>query len=538
MSGRDDDLSNTYEQMSKLTRTQLLRAAAGSAAGLSVLGLAACGGDDGGEEQAQEGGGAPKRGGMVQVSFSDASTKESLDPALSTLTNDSFYTGQIYEGLTVVDTEWNAHPVLAESWEPNGDATEWTFTLRQGVKFHDGSPFTAKDAAYSLGRLVDEEFGSPLFSRLEPSLAKEGITAPDDGTLVLKLKRPDSLMPLALTARHAMIVKDGTTEFNLDTAVGTGPFKIKRFQPGRGWEVEKNAAYWEKGLPYLDGIRGVVIGEQSTKVQSVVSGQSHLADPIDYSAASTVQGAGAAGLLEIKGSTYLLVAMDQTKEPFTDERVVDAIKMAVDRKKILQAVFQNYGDVSADVPVPPNDPFYPTDLTGEQDIEGAKALLAEAGHPDGIDLELITSASYGGMVDLAVAFAQVVEPAGIRVKIKQWSPDTYWDQVWLVKPMYVSYYTRRHPNEILSVTYASNAPWNEAKLKNKELDDLLAQGLATTDEEEQKTIYQQALKLVADKHGTAIPAFVSKLWVKKNNLKGDEYDLSRGVVARKAYLES
>jgi peptide/nickel transport system substrate-binding protein len=186
--------------------------------------------------------------------------------------------------------------------------------------------------------------------------------------------------------------------------------------------------------------------------------------------------------------------------------------------------------------VQPDEFYYPSDLSTEQDIEGAKALLAEAGYPNGIDVELHTSDSYGGMVDLAVAFQQVVEPAGIRVKVNQGSPDTYWDQVWLVKPMYVSYYTRRHPNEILSITYASKAPWNECKLKNPTLDDLLSQALRTTDEEEQKAIYQDALREVNDKHGTSIPAFVSKLWVKKNNVQGEELELSRGMIMKRAYI--
>jgi peptide/nickel transport system substrate-binding protein len=529
----------TDEFLDRLTRVELLRRGAGFAVGTSMLGslAAACGGgEEGTGTGGEEAGGAPKKGGVIQISFSDSSTDESLDPAISELNNDSFYTGQIYEGLTVADTDWEVHPVLAESWEPNADATEWTFTLRQGVTFHDGTPVTSKDAAYSIGRLLDEKVGSPLFSRLQPSLDPGGIATPDDQTLVLTLKRPDSLMPLALSARHAMIVKEGTTEFSVQTAIGTGPFKVKSFRPGQSWEVERNPSYWEQGLPYLDGLRGIVIGEQSTKVQSVTAGQAHIADPIDYSAASTVQGSSAAELLEFKGSTYLLIAMDQRKAPFDDERVVDAIKKAVDRDQVLQAVFQGYGDVTADVPVPPDDPFYPTDLDPAQDIEGAKQLLADAGYPDGIDVELITSASYGGMVDLAVAFQQVVEPAGIRVKINQWSPDTYWDQVWLVKPMFVSYYTRRHPNEILSITYASNAPWNECKLENPTLDDLLSQGLRTTDPDEQTQIYQDALREVADKHGTSIPAFVSKLWVKKKNVKGEELELSRGMLMKRAYL--
>lgn len=530
MADFDDDLVTR-----EITRWQLLKGAAGLAAGASVLGIAGCGGEEGtGGDTGGTATGEVKRGGILQVSFSDSSTDESLDPAISELNNDSFYTGQIYEGLTVADTDWGVHPVLAEKWEANEDATEWTFTLRQGVKFHDGTPFTSKDAAYSISRLLDEDLGSPLFSRLEPSLDSDGVAAPDDATLVLTLKRPDSLMPLALSARHAMIVKDGTTDFSVADALGTGPFKVKSFNPGQSWEVEKNPSYWESGVPYLDGIRGVVIGEQATKVQSVTSGQAHIADPINYSAASTVS--GNAEILEFKGATYLLVAMDQTKEPFTDERVVDAIKMAVNREQVLQTVFQGYGDVTADVPVPTDDFFYPASLSTEQDIEGAKALLAEAGYANGIDLELHTSDSYGGMVDLAVAFQQSVEPAGIHVKINQGSPDTYWDQVWLVKPMYVSYYTRRHPNEILSITYASKAPWNECKLKDPELDDLLSEGLKTTDREAQKQIYQDALSLVNDKHGTSIPAFVSKLWIKKKNVRGEELELSRGMIMKRAYI--
>src|SRR5919199_562967 len=161
----------------RLTRADFLKAAGGTAAGITILGLAGCGGGGGGG--GAQGGGAPKRGGMLQVSFSDASTKENLDPGLTTLTNDSFYTGQIYEGLTVADTEWNVHPVLAEKWTANSDVTEWTFNLRQGVKWHDGSDFTSKDVAYTLGRVLDEKFGSPPFSRLHPSLSKEGVSTPD-----------------------------------------------------------------------------------------------------------------------------------------------------------------------------------------------------------------------------------------------------------------------------------------------------------------------------------------------------------------------
>jgi peptide/nickel transport system substrate-binding protein len=229
--------------------------------------------------------------------------------------------------------------------------------------------------------------------------------------------------------------------------------------------------------------------------------------------------------------------MDSTKEPFNDERVRMAIKLAVDRQKVVDTAYQGYGTTTSDVPVPADDPYFPDEIgERDQDIDEAKRLLAEAGHPNGIDVELFTSQAFAAMVDLAQAFEQLVRPAGIRVKIKQWPADTFWDQVWLVKPMYTSYYTRRHPNESLSITYTSSAPWNESKLKSKELDDLVAKGLATADEDEQQQVYQDALEIVANEAGTSIPAFINRLHVAKKNVKGVELGLQTAMLVKKAYL--
>jgi peptide/nickel transport system substrate-binding protein len=535
MTRRDDDLLSPYERHA-LTRRELLKVAAGTAAGMSVLGLAACGGDEG--EPQQEAGGAPRRGGILQIAISDTGgPKENLDPAVQTNVNDGIYTDLLYDALTVADENFEVHPVLAESWEPNADVTEWTFKLRQGVTWHDGKPLTSRDAAYSISRQLDEKLGSGIYDRLSQSLDKEGIQTPDDATLVLRLKRPDSLIPLTLSARQARLVQDGTKDFS--KGIGTGAFTLKSFSPARSWDLQRNERYWDEGFPLLDGVRGVVITEQSTKVQSVVSGESHVSDNIDFSAAATVRGNPNVELLEFKNATYLLVAMDSTKPPFDDERVRMALKIAVDRERLIETAYQGYGEPTSDVPVPSTDPFFPDEVgIREQDVDQAMQLLADAGYPDGIDVELITSQAYGAMVDLAVAYQQVVEPAGIRVKIKQWPADTFWDQVWLVKPMYTSYYTRRHPNEALSITYTSNAPWNESKLKSKELDDLVAKGLATTDEEEQRQAYQDALTIVANEAGTSIPAFINRLHVAKKSVRDVQLGHQTSVMVKRAYLQS
>ena len=535
MRDRTGDELTPYELRVLLTRRRFLRGAAGVAAGFSVLGLAGCGGDEG-EDTAAEEDGTPRRGGVLQIAISDTGgPKENLDPARQTNVNDAIYTDLLYDALTGHDVNWKPTPVLAESFEANSAVTEWTFKLRQGVKWHDGKPFTSKDAAYSIRRQLDEKLGSGIFGRLSRSLEKSGIQTPDDATLVLRLKRPDALLPLTLSARQGRIVQDGTTDFS--KGIGTGAFRLKSFRPARSWEVERNENYWAEGVPYLAGVRGVIISEQSTKVQSVLSGPSHLSDPIPSSAAATVKGNANAQLLEYENGTYLLIAMDQTKPPFDDERVRMALKIAVDRERVVQTAYQGYGSVTSDIPVPADDPLFPDEIgIREQNIDEAKQLLAAAGHANGIDVELITSQAFGPMVDLAVAYAEVVKPAGIRVKIRQWPADTFWDQVWLTKPMYTSYYTRRHPVEALSITYTTDAPWNESKLKSKELDRLIDRGLASADEEEQNQAFEDALTLVANEAGTAIPAFINRLHVAKKNVKGVELGLQTSVLVKRAYL--
>jgi peptide/nickel transport system substrate-binding protein len=148
---RDDVLDRLFRTERPLTRRSLLQIAG---VGASASFIAACGSSSTSDDQSENSGEetAVTRGGVAKIAISDASSTENLDPSLSFTTNDAVYCGLIYEALTVTDTEWNVQPALAESWEPNEDATEWTFNLRQGVQWHDGTPFTAKDVEYSIKR--------------------------------------------------------------------------------------------------------------------------------------------------------------------------------------------------------------------------------------------------------------------------------------------------------------------------------------------------------------------------------------------------
>lgn len=527
----------------RVSRRQFIVGGTGVAAGAAMFGLASCGSDDGGESasasQSASGSAsaAPTTGGIMQFAVTDAAPAESLDPATTYITDDAAIGATLYEGLVRYDSNWEIIPAIAESWDVSEDATEWTFTLREGVTFHDGKPVTAEDVGYSIERNLDPDLGSAIYSRLSESLDAKGIEAVDDTTITFKLKRPDSLFTLVVGTRQGHVVPAGTKDFS--DGNGSGPFRLVSFNPGRDWEVEKNPDYWDTGKPYLDGVRGVAIKEQATKVQSVVSGDSHIGDRMDASLVQTVTSSDTAVVLTVESQNFLDIAMDATQDPFTDPKIQMAVKMAVDRDALLTIAQQGYGSVTSDVPVPADDPFFPQSIgVRQQDIEGAKALLAEAGYADGIDLTLYTSDVFGGLVDMAVAFKEIVAPAGIRVEVEKHPTDTYWDQVWLVKPMYCSYYNRRHPNEALNLTYTTNAEWNEGRYNNPDLDALLAEGLATTDPAEQNAIYQEALALVANEAGMMIPYFIDTQWPAKTNVNGMIFDPSRSIMFHEAWLAS
>ncbi|TGQ77267.1 MULTISPECIES: ABC transporter substrate-binding protein [unclassified Mesorhizobium] len=450
----------------------------------------------------------------IKLAIGDAQVKETLDPALSEITNSHVVVGVVYDHLVRYDATYKLTPHLAERWEPNSDATEWTFYLRKDVKWHDGRPFTAADVEYTIRRLIDKNVGSDLFARLAPSIDPKRIVVKNDHEISIGLLRPDAFLPLTFGTRQSAIVPTGfeTRTTDLSKAIGCGPFKLVSYSPGKGWEAVRNDEYYG-GASKIERIRVSVIPEQATKLQAVVAGDFDACDAIQPSLARTIEGNSKVKLARLTADRMMCIAMDSTQKPFNDPRVQMAIKRAIDRKKLLDLSYLGYGEVSNDIPVPPTDPLYPSDVDHSQDIELSKRLLAEAGYPNGIDIELGTSESFGGMVDLAVAFAGIVAPAGIRVTVKQHPPSTYWDQVWLHGAMYVTYWTTRHAADRLPITYGEDSHVNESRFKSPKLHDLVAGALATLDEAKQKSLFQEALRLVAEESGLIVPFFIDKLWV-------------------------
>jgi len=533
--------SSTSPLTARLSRREALRAAGVALAGTGALSLAGCGSSGSSSSAAgasssqsatsaaTSSAGTPKRGGTIQVAVGDAATSENLDPQRPWNQNNAIYVALAWETLLLMDHNFQLHPALATSWSSDSSLKRWTFNLRPGVKFHDGSPLTADDVVWSIKRLYEPALASPVFGPIAAVLSPKNVRAADQHTVVADLTHPDAFFPLIFATTGTEIVKAGQDKFPLAKAVGTGPFKFQSFQAGQGWTVVRNDNYWQSGLPYLDEIRGVSIPDPTGLVQAVTSGQSHMSTSIAFSQVPIVNSSGAAKVLEVPAYFDSYIVMDARHKPFDDVRVRQAVKLADNRRLVMQSAYQNHGVLTSDTPAPMTDPFYPPSLgIRPQETAQAKTLLKAAGYPNGLQLTLYTSDLLGGMVDMAVAFAQSVAPAGIHVSVKQHPAATYFEQIWLQQAFYTSWVYRRHPAIRVPTTLASYSAWHETQIPHTQVDSLLAAAQATSNPAEQKTRLQNLLLWIANNDGYVNAAFENMALAANKNLEGITFPQAKG----------
>ncbi|MFC9354450.1 ABC transporter substrate-binding protein [Arthrobacter sp. NPDC057013] len=487
---------------------------------LGALLLAACTNSPSGGTGSEQSGGTPKKGGTLRISVGDGNSSDTLDPGTILTANATLAVKSIYDPLAVTDTNFKAQPALAKSWKANADATQWTIHLREGVKWHDGSDFTSRDVFYTISRWLDPKTGSAINGFLSPYLDLGGVSTPDASTIVLKLKKPNSVLMETLGANPAShVIKDGVTDFSGKNLVGTGPFKLTAWSPGTGWKAVRNDSYWGDAV-YLDGIEATVTPDQGAKLQAALSGAADVTDMIPVSLWPGIQGRNDMALETIKNRQSWIFAFDQRVAPFNDNRVLDAIKLATDRDKMVETALLGHGTTTADVPIAPDSSWYPAALKPEYDPDKAKKLLAEAGFPDGLDIKLSVTDSVPGMLDAAQAWQQVVKSAGINVTIDQMAPDTYWSKGYMATPAFMSYWTAFFPPVGFDAFYRKTAAWPYTRFADPAVDKLVDELYATTDHSRQVELTQEAYLQARKSYGLLIPVFSDAAYARSSKVNG------------------
>jgi peptide/nickel transport system substrate-binding protein len=397
--------------------------------------------------------------GILRALKGSSSAASNLDP----MTNMEGPTKQFVNGqLTRSDMGATfVVPALAESWESDETGQVWTFHLEQGVKFHDGSDFTSADALYSIRRLLDPATGSPVKPKFD-IIDEANLSAPDDYTIVIPLKWVNVEFPILLTEKRLAMIPEGSGDIIAETGIGSDAFRIVEQNPEGVTVLEAFDDYWE-GPPGLAGIELYHISESAGIVQGL------LTDQLDYVGIGSIRAENFplfegnddfTFLVQASGGQTNLV-MDATVAPYDDIRVRQAFKLVQDRQEILEVVYAGQGDIACDNSVWKNDPYY-HEQDCPRDVERAVELLAEAGYPDGLDVELFVADVYPSYVPLAVAFKEQAAEAGIRVEINQVPSDTYYSDYWKKVPFYLTWWGQRQAGpgmkELFSCGSRNNYP--------------------------------------------------------------------------------
>jgi peptide/nickel transport system substrate-binding protein len=439
----------------------------------------------------------PKPGGTLRAGWS--AEWVSLDPAVSSAYSSFAVLANVVEPLTSFDDNVKLIPWLAESWEQSADGLTWTFHLRKGVKFSNGREMTADDVKFSFDRILDPKIGSGWVNNVGGSDAK--FAAVDPYTFTITTSTPNGILPITLAGSSQGVVakesvgKDG----QIVVPIGTGPFVISDVQGTTSMTLKKNPTYWQQGMPYLDEIDIKVIADETVRESALLGGEvDWILDPPpqDYQALKDNKDVvvDAKPLLQ-----YSYIGVNTRKKPLDDVRVRQAISYALDRQQICEA-----GDFGLctpiDGPTGPGSPWYFDYAPYKQDIEKAKALLTEAGYPDGFDLELMPTSAYPVTVRQAQVVQQQLAAIGIRATIN--APE--WAQ-WLElegKGNYQTYVCGwlglNDADNYYYLQHRTGQVFNFTGYSNPELDKLLDEGRSISDFDKRYAIYKQANKILVD----------------------------------------
>lgn len=438
---------------------------------------------------------------------------ENLDP----ISPSRFYEANdlLYGRLVRWGADGKPAPELAHDWSASPDAKEWTFHLQPGVTFHDGSDFDAGDVKYTLERITDPALDSPVASVLN-MIDHVEVVDPLTAKVVLSSAHAD--LPLLLMDYRVRMIPEGSGDTIATSGIGTGPFKLETLDPEGTTVLVAYDDYWE-GRPKVDRVEIIQIADQEARLQALLAGQ------IDFMGLNRDQIALFEGNKDFVVQTYptgdwQAIIFRTDTEPFTDPRVRKALRIAVDRQLMADLVVgAGGGVVTCDQPVWSADP-YRAGIDCPQDIEGAKALLADAGFADGIDIALHTSDLEAGLVRMAEVYQQQVAPAGIRVEIVMTNPDGFWNDVWMVEPVAMTSWSERPADQILNEDYRSGASWNETYYNNPAFDALLDQARAELDFDKRKGLYGDAQRILFEDGGAMIPYHISGARAVRANVTG------------------
>jgi len=470
----------------------------------------------------------PKMGGTLRAS---QRVQRMDDPATYDWVQMSNQTRTMLEYLVETGNDNVTRPHLAESWEASDDLKTWTFNLRKGVKWTNGDDFGADDVVHNFTRWLDPAIGSSnqgLFSAMTeeydtgekkddgtPKMGKKmapgAVEKVDDHTVRLHLSRSVLSIPENLFNYPTAIVNKRFDDEGKDISknpVGTGPWTVAEFAVGEKFVAKRHdKGYWG-GDVYLDQIEYYDHGDDpSAAINALESGQVEQVFEVPIALVERVRGMKGISLYAADTAQTAVARMKVGQAPFDNKKLRQAMQACLDHNKLLEIAHQGVGKPGEDHHVAPIHPEYFALPPLKQDYAKAKQLLAEAGHPNGIDISIDVNNSSAWELGACEGIKEQLAPAGINLTLNVMPGAQYWD-LWTKTPFGMTTWTHRPLGVmVLNLAYRTGVPWNESGYASPEFDALLDQASSILDVEERRKVMEKVQMHLQDE-----VVFLQPLW--------------------------
>ena len=538
-----------------------------------AMALSGCGGSKSGGDGAKNGDTTQTAVGKKILTIQLGPDVESIDPALNSAVDGANYILFAFDNLLKVDKDGKIVPGLAEKYEISDDQLTWTFHLRDGLKWSDGSDLTAEDFVYSWQRMVDPNVAAPYAqtvlgmvegyeeaiglpdeegnTTVDPDPTKLKVEATDDKTLVVHMAKPTPYFDKLASFVSLSPVKKDVVEANPDgwsidpkTYISTGPFKLTEWKPGSYLMFEKNENYWDADSVKLDGIKCLLMNDQNATFSAYESGDALMIKEVPTQEITTLKTRSDFHVDPILGTYYL--DLNNNLDEFKDSRVREALSLALDRKYISETItagtytpatgFVSEGVTDWDGSAWKDHITDPSVYINIDDhaanLAKAKELLKEAGYENGVGLpEMVYStndASYHKKI--AEYLQQAWGELGLKVQVnivewKSFTPQRRSGNYQIARDGWVMDYN--DPSNILQLTQTGNGN-NSSKYSNPEYDALLEKAAAEIDPQTRYGYFHQAEEMLMRDMGVTPLLYYNEMYLQSDKVK-DSYHTADGI---------
>jgi peptide/nickel transport system substrate-binding protein len=511
-----------------VSRREFVRA--GTVVGLSlpVLGaiLAACSGSP--ATSTTSGGTTIKKGGRFSIGHQTPSG--AMDPILTEDLGRLTILGLAGEYLAFSDKDLKLRPVIAESWSPNADGSVWTFKIRQGVTFNDGTPMTVDDVVATFNRLADPGIkGNNALSNFAGVLSKGNVSKVDSGTVKFQLDGSNGNFPYLVSSdNYNAIILPAKYDGNWDkTFVGTGPWKLKSYSVNESVSFDRNPHYWDSAnVPFLDGLDIKFYADEQPSILAFQAGSLDMLSFFSVRTGVALLTDARASVLDIPTASHRQVHLRTDQPPFDNKLVRQALAYAIDRDAVIKGLWNGKAQLANDHPIfkmyPSSDSSVPQ---RSLDVAKAKSLLAQAGRSAGFQVTLYTE-KVGEIPDLAALVQAAGKQIGITIDLNITDSGTYYDKYWLNSPLGITDYGHRGvPNTFLAAPLLGDpklGTWNAAHFNDPQYDALFQQYVKAVDLSAQRAVTGKIEQLLLDQTPLIIPYNYDALTATKKNITGVE----------------